>query len=151
MGNELKRDFCPPKHCSQGSVFSESVPSLIALVIVTFFSGRLFQTSGMDIAVTIVIEIVFASVLYGLVFTMLRGMKKRLAETYISVCENGVCGICPKNGYKNREFSLEYSEITKVTVKGEQLFLYSEKEKVVLTLQSAGETSALIQARIRRE
>lgn len=145
LGNELKRDFCPPKYCSQGSVFSESIPTLIAVVIVAFFSGNLFNASGMDMAITIVIEIVFAALLYGFTFIMFRKMKKRLAETYISVCEKGVCGICPQNGYKNRAFSLCYSEITKVVVKGERLFLYSEKGNVVLTLQGAGETSALIQ------
>ena len=148
LGNELKRDFCPPKYCSQGSVFVESIPTLIAVVIVAFFSGNLFNASGMDLAITLVIEIIFAALLYGFTFIMFRGTKKRLAETYISVCENGVCGICPQNGFKNREFSLLYSEITKVVVKGERLFLYSRKGNVVLTLQSAGETSALIQTKI---
>lgn len=148
LGNELKRDFCPLKYCSQGSVFAESIPTLIAVVIVAFFSGNLFNASGMDLAITLVIEIIFAALLYGFTFIMFRGMKKRLAETYISVCENGICGICPQNGFKNREFSLLYSEITKVIVKGERLFLYSRKENVVLTLQNAGETSALIQTKI---
>lgn len=119
LGNKLKRDFCLPKYCSQRSVFAESVPPLIAVVIVAFFSGNLFNASGMDLAITLVIEIIFAALLYGFAFIMFRGMKRRLAETYISVCENGVCGICPQNGYKNREFSLRYSEITKVVVKGE--------------------------------
>ena len=148
MGNEVKRDFCPPKYCAQGSAFADSIPTLIAVIIVAFFSGNLFNASGMDLAITLVIEVVFAALLYGFTFVMFRGMKKRLAETYISVCENGVCGICPKNGYKNREFSLLYSQITKVVVKGERLFLYSRKGNVVLTLQSAGETCALIQNKI---
>lgn len=150
MGNELKRDSCPPKHYSHGSIFAESIPTLIALILVTLFSGSLFQTSGMDMAVTIAIELVFASALYSFTFFLLRGAKKRLAETYISVCENGVCGICPQNGYKNREFSLYYGEITKLVVKKERLFLYSKKGNVVLTLQNAGETSALIQAKLRK-
>lgn len=148
LGIELKRDACPPKYCSQGSAFADSIPTLIAVVIVAFFSGNLFNAGGMDFAITLVIEIVFAALLYGFTFIMFRGMKKRLAETYISICEHGVCGICPQNGYKNREFSLLYGEITKVAVKGERLFLYSRGGNVVLTLQSAGETSALIQNKI---
>lgn len=148
MGNELKRDFCPPKYCSQGNAFADSIPTLIAVVLVAFFSGSLFDASGMDFAMTLVIEIVFAAALYGFAFVMFRGMKKRLAETYISVCENGVCGICPQNGYKNREFFLLYSEISKVAVKGERLLLHSPKGNVALTLQNAGETSALIQTKV---
>ena len=148
MGNELKRDFCPPKYCATKNVFAESIPTLIAVVIVAFFSGNMFSAGGMDMAVTIIIEIVFAAVLYGFSFLLFRGMKKRMAETYISVCENGVCGICPKNGYKNREFSLRYNEITKVNAKGERLVLNSRKGNVVLTLQSAGETAEMIKAKM---
>lgn len=150
LGNELRRDACPPKYCAQESVFQELIPVLIAAAIVAFFSGNLFRASGMDFAIILVIEIGVVALLCGLAFVMFRGVKKRLKETYISVCANGVCGICPQNGLKNREFSLRYHEITKVTVKGERLFLYSKKGNVGLTLQHAGEISALIQTQMRQ-
>lgn len=134
MGNELKRDVCPPKYCAKGSVIKDTIPSVLALVVVALYSGNLFRQSGMDIAVTLMVEILFVALLYGFVFLMMKGIKKRLAETYISVCEEGVQGICSANGFKNKSFALAYGEITKMTVKGERLFLYSAKGTVALTL-----------------
>lgn len=147
MGNEIKRDMCPEKYYAKGSIITDSIPSFIALVIVAFFSGNLFNGSGLNIAITILIEAVFVCLMYGLIFIMFKGMKKRLAETYISVCENGVCGICPLNGYKNKTFELSYNEITKMAVKGERLFLYSKNGNVALTLTDASGTAALIKSK----
>ncbi len=147
MGNEIKRDMCPEKYYAKGSIITDSIPTIIALVIVAFFSGNLFNGSGLNIAITILIEAVFVCLMYGFIFIMFKGMKKRLAETYISVCENGVCGICPLNGYKNKTFELSYNEITKMVVKGERLFLYSQKGNVALTLRDAAGTAALIKSK----
>ena len=147
MGNEIKRDMCPEKYYAKGSVIKDSIPTIIALVIVAFFSGNLFNGSGLGIAITILIEAVFVCFMYGFIFLMFKGMKKRLAETYISVSENGVCGVCPLNGYKNKTFELTYDEITKMVVKGERLFLYSKKGTVALTLRDAAGTAALIKSK----
>lgn len=147
MGNEIKRDMCPEKYYAKGSVIKDSIPTIIALVIVAFFSGNLFNGSGLNTAITILIEAVFVCLMYGFIFIMFKGMKTRLAETYISVCENGVCGVCPLNGYKNKTFELSYNEITKMVVKGERLFLYSSKGNVALTLRDAAGTSDLIKSK----
>ena len=71
-----------------------------------------------------------------------------MAQTYISVCENGVCGVCTANGFKNKPFSMVYGEITQVKVKGERLLLYRGKERVELTLNDAAATGELIQQKI---
>lgn len=147
MGNEIKRDMCPEKYCSTASVFKDSISTMIALVIVAVFSGSFFNESGLDIAVTIIIEVTVVALFYGLIFILFKGMKKRLAETYISVCENGICGVCPMNGFKNRTFQLSYDEINKMVVKGERLFLYSQKGNVALTLNDAPGTAELIKAK----
>lgn len=147
MGEELKRDCCPEKYCAKGSVIKDSIPTIVALVIVAFFSGDLFIGSGLSSVVTILIEIVFVLLMYSVIFVMFKGMKQRLAETFISVCENGVCGVAPLNGYKNKTFSLTYAELTKLVVKGERLFLYSKNETVALTLQDAAGTAALIKSK----
>ena len=147
MGNEIKRDMCPEKYYAKGSIIKDSIPTIIALVIVAFFSGNLFNGSGLNVAITILIEAVFVCLMYGFIFFMFKGMKTRLAETYISVCENGVCGVCPLNGYKNKTFELSYNEITKMVVKGERLFLYSNKGNVALTLRDAAGTAAHIKSK----
>ncbi len=145
MGYEIARDVCPQKYYAKGSVIKDTIPTIIALIIVAFFSGSLsFEINAI---VTIIFEIVFVCITYGFIFILFKGMKKRLAETYISVCENGVCGICPLNGYKNKNFELFYNDITKMVVKGERLFLYSKKGNVALTLMNAAATSALIKSK----
>lgn len=144
MGNEIKRDMCPEKYYAQGSVFKESVPTIIALIIVAFFSGDMFNRGGIDIVVTIIIEAAVVLILYGAIFMFLKGNKTRLAQTYISVCEYGVCGVCPLNGYKNKNFWLLYNEISDVSIKRDRLFINSDKGKVILTLRDAEGTASLI-------
>lgn len=144
MGSEIKRDMCPEKYYAKGSIVKDSIPTIVALVAVAFFSGNLFNGSGLNSVITILIEAVFVCLMYGFIYIMSKGMKTRLAETYISVCENGVCGVCPLNGYKNKTFELSYIEITKMVVKGERLFLYSAKGNVALTLRDAAGTASLI-------
>lgn len=147
MGTEIKRDQCPEKYYAKGSIIKDSIPIIISILIVAFFSGSLFSESGMDTVITIIIEIVFSLILYSVFFFMFKGTKKRLAETYISVCENGITGICPLNGYKNKSFEVHYNEITKLTVKGERLFLNTTKGKITLTLKDAAGTAAAIRSR----
>lgn len=147
LGNELKKDYCPEKYYAKGSIIKESMPTIVALVIVAFFSGNMFGASGMNMAVTIIIEAIFVIGLYALMYVLFKGMKKRLAETYISVCENGVCGICPVNGYKNRNFESSYEDINKMEVKGERLFLYTKSGNVCLTLKDAKGTAELIKSK----
>ena len=146
MGNEIKKDMCPEKYYEKGSIVKDSIFPLIALLIVSVFSGNLLSEGGISVVVSIVIEVVIVCIIYGLIFLMLKGMKKRLKETYISVCEKGVCGVCPLNGYKNKNFELYYNEITKVVVKGERLFLYSKKGNVILTLKDTLNTAELIKS-----
>ena len=148
LGNELKKDTCPEKYCKQGSFVAESLPILVSSLIVAFFSGNLFQASGVSVAVTVAVEAVFVAVIYGMFFFFMKGMKKRLAETCICVCEGGVLGICALNGFKNRQFCLPYSQITRMEVKKDRLFLYGAKERVILTLKDAPGTAALIQSKL---
>lgn len=147
MGNEIMRDKCPEKYCSKGSVIKNSIPTIIAVLLVAYFSGDLFKGSGMQTAVVIAIEVAVVVSIYGMFYLFMNGVKKRLAETYISVCENGICGVCPINGYKNREFSYTYAEVTKVTQKGERLFIDTASGRVVLTLTNATVVAELINGR----
>lgn len=146
MGSEIKRDMCPEKYYAKGSIIKDTIPTIIALVIVAFFSGNLFNGSGINIVITIIIEAVFVCLMFGFVFFMFKGLKKRMSETYISMCKNGVCGVCP-NGFKNKTFELPYNEITKMVIKGERLFLYSNKGNVTLTLRDAAGTASLIKSK----
>ena len=147
MGNEIKRDQCPEKYYAKGNVLKDSIPVLIAIIVVAFLSGNMFRSSGLNMAVTIAIEAVVVLLFYGLFSLVFKGVKQRQAQTYISLCENGVCGICPLNGYKNRDFSLLYSEITKMTLKGDSLVLYSPKGNVVLNLTDPTGVAAIIRSK----
>ncbi len=149
LGNEIMRDSCPEKYSKAGSLFKETVPVIVALVLVSLWSGSLFQGGGVGGAITLIIEIVFVAGMYAFLFFVLKGSKKRLSETYISICENGVCGVCPFNGFKNRDYCVSYNSITKVVVKKDQLFIYSKGDRTaVFTLHKAREAAALIQSKL---
>ena len=44
--------MCPEKYYAKGSVVKDSIPTIIAIVIVAFFSGNLFNGSGMNVAMS---------------------------------------------------------------------------------------------------
>ena len=149
LGNEIARDCCPQKYTEQGNLFKESLPVIVMLILVSLWSGSLFRGGGVGGIATLIIEIVFVIGMYAFVFFVLKGSKKRLAETYIVICENGVCGVCPLNGFKNRDFCVYYSSISKVRAKKDQLFIYSAGNKTaVFTLHNASAAAELIQSRL---
>ena len=147
LGNELKRDACPEKYYKPSGLIKDTIPTLISLIIVAFFSGSLFNGGGINTVVTVLIEIVFIGLVYTCIYFMFKGTRKRLSETYISVCENGICGVYPVTGMKNKAFSLRYDEIKKLTAKRELLTICTEKETIRLTLSDASATAALINER----
>ena len=148
MGNELKRDTCPEKYCKKGNLIKDTIPVLIALVIVAVFSGSLFDQSGMNTVVTVIIEVIFFAAMYGVIYWMLGKSKANLAKTYIAVCENGVCGVYAAGGFTSKPFELSYTSVTKLTVKGERLYIYSPKATVSLTLNDAEGIAALIRSNL---
>ena len=147
LGNELKRDFCPPKLCSQKRLFADSIPVLLALVFVGFFSGSMLSAAGMDTVVILLIEVVLWGAVYAMMLMMFRKMYQRIAESYISVCDFGVCGICPM-GVKSKQFALPYNQIQKITAKGNRLMIKAPGLNAAFTLGDAPGTCALIQSKM---
>ena len=147
MGTELKRDTCPMKYCKKGSLLGDSLPVIGAMIIVALFSGNLFISAGINTIVSIIIEAVFIIAIYSIFYVMFGKVKDCLAETYISVCKNGVCGICHVNGFKNVAFELTYAEITKMIVSRDRLTLFSAKGRVPLTLNDAQGVAAIIRSK----
>lgn len=147
MGNELKRDSCPPQLCSQKRLFLDTIPILISLLFVAVLSGSLFSAAGMDTVVIILIEVVLWGAVYAMMLMMFRKMYKRIAESYISVCAFGVCGICPM-GARSKEFALPYSQIQKITAKGNRLVIKAPGLNAAFTLGDAPGTCALIQSKM---
>ena len=147
MGDEIKRDTCPAKYLKKVSLVKDVLPVAVALLVVVFFSGKLMYTGGINMVSIVLFEILFVCLMTGFVYYVLSGSKKRLAETSISVCENGVKGICPKNGYRNKSFELAYNEIARIKVKRKRLRLYSYKGNVVLALKDAVATAELIKSK----
>lgn len=149
LGNELARDFCPEKYSSQGSIIKDTLPTAIVLVLISLWSGGLMGTSFSNIIVSIVFDVVVFCALYAFIFFLMRGVKKRLAKTYISICEYGVKGVCPYNGYKNRDYSIYYKDISKINVKKDQLFIYSKGSRTaVFTLHNAAAAAELIKSKM---
>ena len=147
MGNEIKRDTCPDRYLKKVNPIKDILPVAFALLVVAFFSGKLMYAGGINMVAIVSFEVLFVCLMTGFVYYVLRGSKARLAETYISVCEDGVKGICPKNGYRNKTFELTYSEIARIKVRRKRLRLYSYKGNVVLVLKDAKATAELIRSK----
>lgn len=144
FGNELLRDQCPQKYYSKNSLYKDIIPVIVAAVVISFFSGNLFISSGLSWLISLLIEIGFI-VLFSIVFYFLfGGIKKRLSETYISVREKGICGIYAVNGYKNATFSIPYEDINFVRYHGDKATIETKQGKFTLILEHVSETVELI-------
>ena len=144
MGNEIKRDTCPEKYCNQKNTFTGIIPVIISLLIVCVFSGVMLKQGGLNIVITVVVEAVVLCLFSVLYYFLFKKSRARLADTYISVCDNGVHGECAANGFKNKTFELSYAEISNVAVRGDRLSLYSSKGTVFLFLKDVNATAELI-------
>ncbi|MBQ6701448.1 MAG: hypothetical protein IJN17_00665 [Clostridia bacterium] len=148
LGNEIKRDSCPEKYYKSKGFAKDVLPILIPLAVIGIISGILMGTSGAGIIITLVIEALFVGLGTAFLLIFISGSKKRLSQQHISVCDNGICGVCPLSGSKNRRFEHAYSEITKISTKGDRLVIYTEKGNVSVTVSDADATAALIDSKI---
>ncbi len=148
IGKEMARATCPKKYCTTGSVVKEVISSTLSFVIVSVAAGLFLNKGGADITVSITVGVVF--VLLGTLFmtVIINGQKKRWAQTYISVCEHGVTGICPLNGYKNKTFAISYKDINDVIVKGDRLLLKTTSEKINITIERTAEIANIINTNV---
>lgn len=148
LGEELLRDKCPEKHCSQSTLVKDIIPSAIAMLLVELYSGFLVS-QAVDSIITIAVYAVIYVLLIGYIYFMFKGMKKRLADTYIKVCENGICGVCPANGFKNREFIVKYEDISKVKANKERIQIFAKNERIALLVHDAKRLESIINQKIR--
>ena len=145
FGSQIKRDSCPEKYWKKGNFFVDILPVFAASLVVAVLSGDMFTGGGLHIAATIAIEAVVVLALTGTMYFITNGQKKRFAQTYISVCEGGVQGVCPVSGFKCKDFAIPYSQIQKVTAKGDRLTIVSAQGTYIVTVGDAQNTCTLIQ------
>ena len=74
MGNEIKRDICPEKYYSISSVLKNCMPSVIAVMIVAFFSCSMIKENGSTFRKAIRIEIIFVLIMSSLIFLFFYSM-----------------------------------------------------------------------------
>jgi len=111
-GTELMHDSCPKKYYSNSVIVSGMLPSILAFLVVAALVS-FFLHKVMDLTVIlIVVGVLFVLMFIGM-FSLFRGMCKRLSETKISVCENGIEGVVCL-GQMNSTFCVGYDEISKV-------------------------------------
>ena len=144
LGNEILRDQCPEQYYCRRSLLKDILPIVIAAVIVAFFSSTLLDSAGLDWYWNLLIEFLFVMVLGVVFYCLFGGIKKRLSQTYISVCEKGISGICAVNGYKNESFSIPYEEISFASYQGDRAIIETKNGKYTFTLERVSETVGLI-------
>ena len=144
FGAEILKSSCPEKYLRKSSLISDCLSTFVAFLIVAYFSGNLFKAGGLNSVTIIIIEAVVILFFTVLTYFLFKGVKKRLSETYISICENGICGIRAVNGFKNAPFSVSYDGITKISHKSDRVYIDSNQGKIILTLNNAEEAVRLI-------
>ncbi len=144
LGEILKTDRCPEKNCEKGGIMKDCVIVDIVMAIISVVSGNMLIKGGVGFAATVAFELVFLVAVYTAVYYIMKGSRNRLAETFINICEKGICGIRAINGYKNGDFSVAFSDIKKVTNRGERVIIHTETQKIVMILTDAKETVSMI-------
>ena len=123
LGSELLRDSCPKSHYSAASIISSILPGLIIYVLVAIFAGSL-MTPSLPLPAVVAIMVALLALLGGVMFSMFKKLAKRLSETYISVCEDGITGIVCL-GQVNSTFCVRHEEISAVI---------TGKDRIVITV-----------------
>lgn len=150
MGNEILKDTCPQRFYDKSGIIKDTLPIIIAVVIVALFSGNLFSKAGINSLINLIIEVCFIFT-FGIVFYFLFAkIKSKFSETYISVCENGICGVKDAGGFKNEPFCYEYWQINGVVSKGEKLLVDTVDGRFVILLENSENTARLINAMVKR-
>ena len=144
LGNEIAKDCCPEKYYCKRSLYQDIIPIIIAAVIVAFFSNTLLDSAGLAWYWNLLIEFLFVALL-GIAFYMIySGIKKRLSQTYLCICEKGISGVCAISGYKNEKFSVRYEDITGASYQGDTAIIETKKGKFTFVLENAPKMVELI-------
>lgn len=144
LENEITRDFCPEKYYCKRSLYQDIIPIVVAAVIVAFFSNTLLDFAGFAWYWNLLIEFLFVALL-GIAFYMVYGgIKNRLSQTFLCVCEEGVFGVCAVSGYKNEKFSVRYEDVIMASYQGDTAIIETKKRKFTFVLENVSETIDLI-------
>lgn len=112
LGVELMLDRCPSKFYSSSVIVSGMLPMVIAYLVVAVVAGFLLSKAVPLPAVFIILGVLFL-LMFFVMFSLLKGMCKRLSQCHIRVCENGIEGIVCL-GQTNSTFCVGYDEISAV-------------------------------------
>ena len=114
LGAIRKRFSCPEKYSTQAPLWKDILFNLIPVLIVGFMIASLANGAGMSAAGAYVVgALVTAGFTFFSVFVT-RAWKKRYEESYMTLQEKGISGVCPVNAFHSKEFAVAYNEIRNV-------------------------------------
>ena len=137
LGAIRKRFSCPEKYSTQAPLWKDILFNLIPVLIVGFMIASLANGAGMSAAGAYLVgALVTAGFTFFSVFVT-RAWKKRYEESYMTLQEKGISGVCPVNAFHSKEFAVAYNEIRNVTVKKDRMTLDTAAGRIVLFAEEA--------------
>ena len=148
LGAEIRRSTIPQKYMTNSSLIGDIIPTAIAFLLVELYSGTLLSgTMGavMSFVISLIIYCIFMTIMYF----VFKAMRKKQAQTYITVCEYGIYGTCAR-GMNLCNYVVPYSDIKSVSGKRETLRITSAScGSIIHMLPDAPEIATLIQSRMQ--
>lgn len=145
LGSELLRDSCPKSYYSKRVVISSMLPGMLAFLLVAVCAGFLLS-QAMEMDNVIFFLGLFFVVMTLMLYSLFNGMCKRLSQTYICVCEQGIHGVMCL-GQKNQSFCVRYEDVTAVTTAKDRIVITVTKGIANLLVHNPEELADLIKTK----
>lgn len=148
LGSILKTLRSPEKSYAQAPIWKDILFNLIPSAIVAFMMRALLLGAGLEeFTVNLLFVLVTAFFTFFCVFTT-RSVKKRCAELFLNIHENGLSGVRLVNAFKTKSFELPFSELKDVTWAKARLILSTSSGKIMMTLDDAEAVAAELKQRL---
>ncbi len=145
LGRELKRSVVPQKYCNKSSLIGDLLPSAVIFLLIEVYSCLLMNES-FGIISFIIGFVTYIGFMTALYFAFAK-IKKSLATTYMTVCENGIYGVYSK-GISTQEYCIPYSDIKSFSSKKDYIRIVSASSGAFLQyLEDAVQIAEIIGSR----
>ena len=137
LGPVRKTVACPQKYSAQAPLWKDILSNVIPLLILGYLMASLSHGAGLSWTGAYLVGalVVAGFLIFSVVVT--RAWKTRYGESFLTLHEKGISGVCPKNAFHLKDFAAAYGEIRNVRVNKDRLILDTVEGRIVLFAEDA--------------
>ena len=147
LGKVEKQIRLPDKLTVQAPMWRDILSNLIPILILGYLELSLFSGAGLTYGAAVAISVLVVVLLTALAVVVTRAWKKRYAEMFLNVQENGLSGVCAGTAFKSKSFAFPYKELKSASGKKNRLTLLTASGNYTLFADNAVELAEELEQR----